>query len=93
MIMRFVVPAMAAAALGLLTASAFAAQAQSAAKQSCAALESQVDRNLPMAQPGDIGKATAERAQGAKLCNSGKTEQGMAKLQQALTTALGNTER
>jgi hypothetical protein len=83
---------MAAAALGLSTASAFA-QAQPAAPPTCAGLEAQVDRNLPMAQPTDVAAATAQRAEGAKLCDSGKTQEGIAKLQQALTTALGNTER
>jgi hypothetical protein len=87
MIRRFVVPAT-AAAFWLFTAPVFAAQttapAQSAAMQRCAQLESQIDANLPMAEATELPAATAERGEGAKLCAAGKTDQGLAKLQQAL---------
>jgi hypothetical protein len=93
MIVRFVVPAMAAAALGLSTASAFAQQTAQTAAQQCAALEAQIDTNMPMTMPNMIKTATAEREEGAKLCNSGKTEEGIAKLQQALADALDTGAR
>ncbi len=92
MIMRFVVLATAAAALGLSAASAFAAQttapAQSAAMQRCNQLEAQISNVLPEAIPSMVGKATTERARGAKLCQQGKTEQGIATLERALNDAM-----
>jgi hypothetical protein len=89
MIMRFVVPATAAALM--FSVSAFAAQttpAQSAGMQQCTQLESQITTNLPEAIPSVSRKAAAERDDGMKLCNSGKTEEGVAKLQQALTDVM-----
>ena len=91
MIRRFVVPAT-AAAFWLFTAPAFAAQstapAESAAMQRCAQLESQIDANLPETEATLLGVATAERGEGAKLCDAGKTDEGIAKLQQALTDTM-----
>jgi hypothetical protein len=92
MIMRFVVPVIAAAALGLPAASALAAQsganASSAAMQTCNQLEQQVANVLPEAIPTMVKQATDERAEGAKLCQSGKTEQGIATLERALNDAM-----
>jgi hypothetical protein len=92
MIMRLVVSATAAAALGLSAASAFAAQsntpAQSAAMQQCAALEAQVTSLLPEAISQMSAKARSERDQGAKLCQQGKTDEGIATLEQARTDAM-----
>jgi hypothetical protein len=86
MVMRYVVPATAAAALGLSFASGFAGAATGT--QQCAALEAQVDAQLPATNvPSDVREATAERDEGAKLCHSGQTEAGMAKLRQALADA------
>jgi hypothetical protein len=86
MIMRYVVPAMAAAALGLSTASAFA-QAQTGTQQ-CAALEAQVDEHIASRMvPSLVRTAQDLRAEGGKLCASGQTEAGIAKLQQALADA------
>jgi hypothetical protein len=90
MIMRFVVPATAAALM--LSVSAFAAQtstsAQSSGMQQCTQLESQIATDLQDAIPSASRKATAERDEGMKLCNSGKTDEGIAKLQQALTDVM-----
>ena len=87
MIRRFVVPAT-AAAFWLFTAPVFAAQttapAQSAAMQRCAQLEAQIDANMSVAEATELPVATEERAEGAKLCDSGKADEGVAKLQQAL---------
>ena len=87
MIMRFVVPATAAALM--FAASAFAAQnsttAQSPGMQECAQLEAQINSELPGAIPSEVRKVTAERDDGAKLCNSGKTDEGIAKLEQAVS--------
>jgi hypothetical protein len=89
MIMRFVVPATAAAAFGLLATSALAAQATpSTAMQTCTRMEAQVASLLPEAIPSMVGKATNERAEGAKLCDAGKTDQGIATLERAQTDAL-----
>jgi hypothetical protein len=91
MIRRFVLPAT-AAAFWLFTAPAFAAQttapAQSAAMQRCAELESQIDANMPMAEATELQTATEERAQGAKLCDSGKTDQGIATLEQGVVDTM-----
>jgi hypothetical protein len=92
MITRFVVPVIATAALGLSAASASAAEtnapAQSAAMRTCTQLEAQVAGLLPEAIPSMVRKATDERAEGARLCNSGKPEQGVATLERALNDAL-----
>ena len=92
MIMRFVVPVIAAAALGLPAASVMAAQngapANSAAMQTCTQLEAQVASVLPEAIPSMMQKASDERTKGAQLCKSGKTEQGIATLERALNDAL-----
>ncbi len=89
MIMRCVVPLTAAAAFGLLATSALAAQAgPSAASQRCTQLETQVATVLPEAIPSMVQKATSEHAEGARLCNAGKTEQGIATLERALNDAL-----
>ena len=91
MIRRIVVPAT-AAAFWLFTAPAFAAQAtapaQSAAMQRCAELESEIDAAMPVAEATELASATEERAQGAKLCNSGKADQGIATLQQGLVNSM-----
>ena len=89
MIVRFVVPATAAAAFGLLATSVLAAQATpSTAMQTCTQLEAQVASLLPEAIPSMLRKATNERAKGAKLCESGKTDQGIATLERAREDAL-----
>jgi hypothetical protein len=92
MIMRIVVPVIAAAALGLPVAWALAAQssatAPSAAMQTCHQLEQQVANVLPEAIPSMVNKATNERAKGAQLCQSGKTDQGIATLERALNDGL-----
>jgi hypothetical protein len=89
MIVRFVVPAMAAAGFGLLATSVLAAQATPpTAMQTCTQLEAQVAGVLPEAIPSMLGKATKERAEGAKLCESGQTDQGIATLERAKEDAL-----
>ena len=92
MIMRFVVPVLAAAAIGLPAASVLAAQsdakAQSAAIKTCRQLEGQVGNLLPEALPAMVKKVTDERSEGTRLCRSGKPEQGITLLEQALNDAL-----
>jgi hypothetical protein len=56
--------------------------------QSCAALDAQVTGLLPEAMSSMLGKATNEHAEGVKLCKEGKTGQGIATLERALTDAL-----
>ncbi len=56
--------------------------------QQCTQLESEITTNLPEAIPSGVKKATNERDDGAKLCSSGKTDEGIAKLQQALTDVM-----
>jgi hypothetical protein len=91
MIMRMVVSATAAAALGLSAASVLAAGSstqQSAAMQRCTDLQAQVTSLLPEAISQMAGKARSERDQGVKLCQQGKVEEGIATLEQALNDAM-----
>jgi hypothetical protein len=89
MMMRFVVPAGAAAlALMITPLLAAAAAPTTAAQKQCAQLESTIDVQIAEARPSQVAKTTKERQDGEQLCNSGKTEQGIATLQHALRDAM-----
>ena len=92
MMMRFVVPA-GAAALALMTTPVLAAGAptpaqMSAAQKQCAQLESAIDAQMAEATSAQVAKTTKERQEGERLCNSGKPEEGVAMLQHALRDAM-----
>jgi hypothetical protein len=85
MTIRFVVPAGAAALALMITPVLAAAAAPTAAAQNqCAQLERTIDAQLPEALPSQVAKATKERQDGEQLCNSGKSQEGIATLQHAL---------
>ena len=89
MIIRFVVPAGAAAlALMITPVLAAAAAPTTAAQKQCAQLERTIDAQISEALPSEVGKATKERQEGEQLCNSGKSQQGIATLQHALRDAM-----
>jgi hypothetical protein len=89
MMIRFVVPAEAAAlALMITPVLAAAAAPTAAAQKQCAQLESAIDAQLPEARQTQVAKATKERQEGEQLCNSGKTDQGIATLEHALRDAM-----
>jgi hypothetical protein len=50
----------------------------------CDALVSQINAKLPKAAPSMAKQVAAERDEGAKLCNSGKADEGLVKLNDAL---------
>jgi hypothetical protein len=92
MIKRLVVPA-GAAALALTITPVLAAGTSTTARTTtaqtqCAQLERTIDAQMPDALPGQVAKSTKERQEGAQLCNSGKTEEGVTMLQRALTDAM-----
>ena len=89
MMIRFVVPA-GAAALALLVSPVLAAAAAptAATQKQWTQLERTIDAQLPEARPSQVAKATKERQEGEQLCNSGKSEQGIATLQHALRDAM-----
>jgi hypothetical protein len=81
MIRRFLLPA--AAALTMVVAPAMAAQMSGADK--CTALEKQFDQAIAThTKDAKATDAKTLRTDGGKLCTSGKTNDGMKKLQQAL---------
>lgn len=78
---RFLLPV--AAALTMVVAPAMAAQMSGTEK--CTALEKQFDQAIVKhAKDAKAADARALRTDGGKLCTSGKTTEGMAKLEQAL---------
>jgi hypothetical protein len=78
---RFLLPL--AAALTMAIAPAMAAQMTGTER--CTALEKQFDQAIVKhAKDAKAADARTLRADGGKLCTSGKTDQGMQKLQQAL---------
>jgi hypothetical protein len=57
--------------------------------QSCEALQSQYDQQAATAASDKISEAQAAREEGGKLCAEGKTEEGAAKLKEALSLLQG----
>ena len=86
---RAVVPA-GAVALALMISPVLAAAPAptTAAQNQCAQLERTIDAQMPEARPTQVAKATKERQDGEQLCNSGKTQEGIATLQHALRDAM-----
>ncbi|HEY7800812.1 MAG TPA: hypothetical protein VIA80_18740 [Hyphomonadaceae bacterium] len=52
----------------------------------CASLQAQFDQAASTASPEQVSAAKAARDEGEKLCSEGKTEEGAAKLQEAISS-------
>jgi hypothetical protein len=78
---RHVVIAGAALAFG---PAAFATEAPQAASD-CASLQAQYDQHAAAATAEQLGQAKAMRDEGERLCAEGKTAEGAAKLQDAIS--------
>ena len=56
-----------------------------AADESCATLQTKFDTDVATAQSSIAATAQATRDEGAKLCAEGRTDEGIAKLKEALS--------
>ena len=63
---------------------AFAQDTTQAGGQDCASLQAQYDQAAAAATAEQLSAAKAARDEGAKLCSEGKSEEGAAKLQEAI---------
>ena len=79
----------AAAAAAVLMSPFAMAQDPAAAPQgsdeSCASLQTKFDADIAVSQSTSAAQAQAMRDEGAKLCAEGRTDEGVAKLKEALT--------
>ncbi|MET0986113.1 MAG: hypothetical protein ABW034_11980 [Steroidobacteraceae bacterium] len=57
----------------------------------CSTLESRFDKHAATSTSADLAKAKELRAEGAKLCSSGKKTEGAKKLEQAVKMIGGST--
>ena len=53
--------------------------------ESCASLQAKFDADIKVSQSASASQAQTMRDEGAKLCNEGRTDEGVAKLKEALT--------
>ena len=53
-------------------------------EESCAALQTKFDKDVMTSQSTNVGQAQSKREQGAKLCAEGRTDEGKAKLKEAI---------
>lgn len=63
------------------------------AGQDCASLQAQYDQAAAAASAEQLSSAKAARDEGAALCAEGKTEEGMAKLQDAISQIHGASQQ
>jgi hypothetical protein len=84
-----------ASAAALAIAPAFAQEAAPApqAGQDCASLQAQYDQAAAAATAEQLSAAKAARDEGAKLCSEGKSTEGAAKLQEAISQISGSTQQ
>ena len=61
------------------------AAAPQASDESCATLQTKFDADVATAQSSIVALAQATRDEGAKLCAEGRTDEGIAKLKDALS--------
>jgi hypothetical protein len=61
------------------------AAAPQGSEESCASLQTKFDADIAVSQSASASKAQAMRDEGAKLCAEGRTDEGIAKLKEALT--------
>ena len=83
--MKFRHALIASAALAIAPA-AFAQEVVPGATEDCASLQARFDQAATTASPEQLSQAKSVRDEGEKLCSEGKTAEGAAKLQEALTT-------
>jgi hypothetical protein len=86
---RHVLIASAALAFG----STALAQEEVQAGQDCAALQAQYDQAAAAASAEQLSTAKAARDEGEKLCSEGKTAEGAAKLQEAISAISAPTQQ
>jgi uncharacterized protein YdeI (BOF family) len=79
---RHAIIASAALAIG---PAAFAQEAAPQAGTDCASLQAQYDQAAATATAEQLSQAKAARDEGEKLCSEGKTAEGSAKLQEAIS--------
>jgi len=87
---RHVLIASAALAFG---STALAQEEVQAAGQDCAALQAQYDQAASAASAEQLSQAKAARDEGEKLCSEGKTAEGAAKLQEAISAISAPTQQ
>jgi len=73
------------ASAALAVAPAALAQEEVQGTQDCAALQAQYDQVAAAASAEQLSQAKASRDEGEKLCAEGKTEEGAAKLKEAIS--------
>lgn len=73
-----------ASAALVLAPAAFAQDTTQAGGQDCASLQAKYDQAAAAATAEQLSAAKAARDEGAKLCSEGKSEEGAAKLQEAI---------
>ena len=61
------------------------AAAPQGSDESCATLQAKFDTDVATAQSSSAASAQATRDEGAKLCAEGRTDEGIAKLKEALS--------
>jgi hypothetical protein len=74
------------AGAALAVGPAIAQDAAPEASGDCASLQSQLDAAASTASAQQMSAAQAARDEGKRLCSEGKTEEGAAKLQEAIST-------
>ncbi len=85
--MKIRYPILMASALLALAPAAFAGED---AGKNCAALQSQYDKEAAISKTDKIGEAQSLRDEGAKLCSSGKADEGATKLKEAILLLQGS---
>ena len=58
---------------------------QQGSDESCASLQTKFDADVKVSQSASAAEAQQMRDEGAKLCAEGRTDEGIAKLKEALT--------
>jgi hypothetical protein len=61
------------------------AAAPTGSDESCATLQTKIDADIATAQSSSAAQVQSLRDEGAKLCAEGRTEEGIAKLKEALS--------
>jgi uncharacterized protein YdeI (BOF family) len=69
------------------------AQEEAQAGQDCAALQAQFDQAASAATAEQVSQAKQARDEGEKLCSEGKTAEGAAKLQEAISQIAGPSQQ
>jgi hypothetical protein len=81
------------ASAALAVAPAVFAQEAAQAGQDCASLQAQYDQAAAAASAEQLSQAKAARDEGEKLCSEGKSEEGAAKLKEAISAISSPTQQ